>query len=85
MDTKLIEAEIKWCEENKGAMPEDYTRGFIAGLKQTIFLISATKQRITLSKGGNREPQLTCVHPWIELQVRNHKYYECSCGEVLRR
>ena len=26
-----------------------------------------------------------CVHPWVALQVRNDKYYECSCGELLRR
>ena len=82
MDAKVIEAEIKWCEENKGAMPEEYSRGFIAGLKQAIYLIRAANQRVMLSEQVNK---IACVHPWVELEVRNDKYYECSCGELLRR
>jgi len=51
MFTDILEAEIKWCENNDGAMPEEFRKGFIAGLKQAIYLINAALQRIGWEEG----------------------------------
>lgn len=52
MFTKMLEAEIRWCEKNKESMPAEYRNGFIAGLKQAIYLINATRQRYMLLEDG---------------------------------
>jgi hypothetical protein len=51
MFTKVIESEIEWCEKNDGAMPMEFRKGFIAGLRQAVYLINATKQRMVWQDG----------------------------------
>jgi hypothetical protein len=51
MFAQIIEFEIKWCEENNGAMPDEFRKGFIAGLKQAVYLINAAKQRMVWQDG----------------------------------
>ena len=51
MFTRIIESEIKWCEENNGAMPPEFRRGFVAGLNQALFLIKAAIQRSVWQDG----------------------------------
>ena len=46
----VIEQEIKWCEENHGMKSKEFEDGFIAGLKQVIFLVDAAakmEKRVT--------------------------------------
>lgn len=38
---QLIEKEIKWCEANRTPGEEIYQDGFIAGLKQALFLVKS--------------------------------------------
>jgi hypothetical protein len=49
--TNILNKEIVWCEENKGIAPDEYRRGFIAGLKQAVYIISAAKQRMVWQDG----------------------------------
>lgn len=73
MFAKVIELEIEWCKKNDGAMPEEFCKGFIAGLNQAIYLINATKQRMVWQDGEiiddedllNRDAELH-VHPTTE-------------------
>lgn len=51
MFARVIESEIKWCEENSSAMPPEFRRGFIAGLNQAVYLINATIQRSVWQDG----------------------------------
>lgn len=46
MFARMIESEIEWCKRNDGAMPEEFRKGFIAGLEQAVHLINATIQRM---------------------------------------
>lgn len=43
---EIIEQEIKWCEEHRGMNSEEFENGFIAGLKQALFLINAAQQGV---------------------------------------
>jgi len=43
---ELIEQEIKWCEEHRGMASKEFGDGFIAGLKQALFLIKAAEQSV---------------------------------------
>ena len=45
MEYIIIGKEIEWCERNIGSMPTEFRKGFIAGLKQAIYLLSAAEQR----------------------------------------
>jgi len=47
---QIIEAEIKWCEEHKDAMPKEYSRGFIAGLKQAVYLLNASQKKKSVAR-----------------------------------
>lgn len=51
MFAKVIESEIEWCEKNKGIAPDEFRKGFIAGLKQAVYLINAAKQRMVWRDG----------------------------------
>jgi len=51
MFSKILESEVKWCEQNKGSMPEEFRRGFIVGLKQADNLIRAAIIRSELQDG----------------------------------
>jgi hypothetical protein len=51
MFNKILEAEIEWCEKNDGAMPSEYRKGFVAGLKQAVYLINAAKKRMVWQDG----------------------------------
>jgi hypothetical protein len=35
----VIKQELDWHEQHRGMMPEDYERGFLAGLKQVMILV----------------------------------------------
>lgn len=51
----VIEQEIKWCEENHGMKSKEFEDGFIAGLKQVIFLVDAAakmEKRVTEEERG---------------------------------
>jgi hypothetical protein len=39
MKISLIREEIKWCESHRGMKPVEFEDGFIAGLKQAIYLL----------------------------------------------
>ncbi len=39
--SKLIEQEIKWCEENQQGMSETKRNWFINGLKQALGIVDA--------------------------------------------
>lgn len=43
---EVIEQEIKWCEENRGMNSKEFEDGFIAGLKQALFLINAAEHSV---------------------------------------
>jgi len=47
---EIIEKEIKWCEEHRGMKSEVYEEGFIAGLKQVLFLINTAQQSVHMEK-----------------------------------
>ena len=51
MFNKILEAEIEWCEKNDGAMPAEYRKGFVDGLKQAVYLINAAKKRMVWQDG----------------------------------
>lgn len=51
MFNKILKSEIEWCEQNPSSMPNEYRRGFIAGLQQADYLIKATIQRSVLQDG----------------------------------
>ena len=55
MFIRVIESEIEWCVKNDGAVPEEFRKGFVAGLRQAIFLINAAKQRMSFWSGGEPE------------------------------
>ena len=40
----VITQEIDWCEENHGMKSREFEEGFIAGLKQVIFLVEAAQR-----------------------------------------
>jgi ribosomal protein S27AE len=44
MFSGIIEKEIEWCEQNIGFAPNEFRAGFIAGLKQSVYIINAIKQ-----------------------------------------
>ena len=37
---QVIKAEIKWCEDNRNRISQEYETGFIQGLKQALKLIT---------------------------------------------
>ena len=41
---ELIDAEIKWAENNKGNVNKNYVKGFIFGLNQSLMLWEWFKQ-----------------------------------------
>jgi hypothetical protein len=53
----LLEAEIIWCEANRKSSEKsaDFEDGFISGLRQAIFLITATPADFVIAEEGSSE------------------------------
>lgn len=45
--TSIIQAEIKWCEDNTTPHNQEFQKGFVEGLKQAKLLCSQCDEEVT--------------------------------------